>query len=108
MGDIRELECRNNVLSKPHYCNSLSNWEENIHVHYRDLCIEEGRGEYKKNTNTFLRKSKPILAIIHTKNYQDGIFSRFNKDIELIWIESPFKIEVKFHPQRFIPNCRSM
>ncbi len=101
MGVIKKTLYRGNILGKPRHRNLFLDMEENIHIHYRDLRIEMGRGEFEDFASIFLKQSKELQTIINEKNYQDGALPNANQDDERIWTESRLKHDVKYHPQRF-------
>lgn len=101
MGIIKKIMYRNNILGKPRHRSLFLDMEENIHIHYRDLRIELSRGEFEEITNTFIKQSQELQAIIHEKGYQDGKLANANQDDVRIWTESHLKHDVKYHPQRF-------
>lgn len=106
MGVIKKILFRGDILGRPRHRNLFLDMEENIHIHYRDLRIELGRGEFEDIATIFAKQSAELLGIIRDKDYQDGALPNANQDDVRIWTESKLKHDVKYHPQRFsLEDC---
>lgn len=101
MGVIKKILYRGEVLGKPRHRNLFLDMEENIHIHYRDLRIELGRGEFEDIVSAFGKQSAELLGIIEERKYQDGRLPNANQEDVRVWTESRLRHEVKYHPQRF-------
>lgn len=101
MGVIKKILFRGNILGRSRHRNLFLDMEENIHIHYRDLRVEMGRGEFEEFVGTFTRQAAELQAIIDDKDYRDGKLPNANQEDVRIWTESRLKHDVKYHPQRF-------
>lgn len=100
MGVVKKLLGGGNLLGPVRHHHLFLDMEENIHIHYRDLRIEMSRGEFEEFCNTFDQQSRELLAIIRSRNYQDGQLPNANQEDVRIWTESKLSSEVKYHPTR--------